>query len=87
LQLTILALQFSVRLTQLAYPFRRVSLFFGRWRFLTNGYDHFVAVALVVFGALVFALVASGFVLIGGLLSVLTFILNNDGVIVLVFFS
>jgi hypothetical protein len=64
-----------------------MSLFFGRWRFLTNGYDHFVVVAFIVFGALVFAMVASGLVLAGGFLSALAFVLNNNGVIVLVFFS
>jgi hypothetical protein len=61
-----------------------MSLFFGRWRFLTNGYDHLVAVAFAVFGVLVFVLVTNGFVLIGGLLSALAFVLNNDGVIVLI---
>ena len=64
-----------------------MSLFFGRWRFLTNGYDYLVAVAFVIFGCLVIALVIDGFVLIGGLLSALAFVLNNNGVIVLVFFS
>jgi hypothetical protein len=64
-----------------------MSLFFGRWRFLTNGYDHLIAVAFAIFGALVIALVTNGFVLIGGLLSALAFVLNDDSVIVLVFFS
>jgi hypothetical protein len=64
-----------------------VSLFFGRWRFLTNGYDHLVAVTFVIFGALVIALVANGLLLVGGLLSALAFVLNDDSVIALVFFS
>ncbi len=62
-------------------------MFFGRWRFLTNGDDNFVRFAFVIFGALVFALVASGLVLAGGLLSALAFVLDDDGVTVLVFFS
>jgi hypothetical protein len=37
-----------------------VSLFFGRWRFLTNGDDNFVGFAVVIFGTLVIGLVANG---------------------------
>ena len=37
--------------------------------------------------SVVIALVIDGLLLIGGLLSALAFVLNNDGVIVLVFFS
>ena len=39
----------AVLLTQLAYPFRRTSLFFVRWRLLTDGnHDLVVIVSSVV---------------------------------------
>jgi len=64
-----------------------MSLFFGRWRFLTNGDDHLVRLALAIFGILAIALVTSGLILAGFLLSVLAFVLNNYGFIVLAFIS
>jgi hypothetical protein len=64
-----------------------MSLFFGRWRFLTNGYDHFVVVAFAIFGVLVISLVTNGLLLVGVLLSALAFVLDDDGVIVFVFAS
>ena len=66
MQFTVLPLQFSVRLTQLAYPFRRVCRFFGRWRFLTNGDYNLVGFAVVFWGL---GLIAFGlrFGLLGGL--------------------
>ena len=43
--------------------------------------------ALAIFGTLVIALVSSGCILAGVFLSALAFVLNDDGVIVLVFAS
>ena len=72
----------SVCLTQLTNPLRRTSRLFGRWRFLTNGDDHFVGFAiglLVVFVLVV--LVSDGFMLIAHILRIglLVLIVEHQG--------
>jgi hypothetical protein len=64
-----------------------MSLFFGRWRFLTNGDDYLVRLALAIFGILSIALVTSGLILAGFLLRALAFVLDNYGLVVLAFIS